>query len=346
MHAVRLKKMWWLFVLLIIGAGASLYLAFQGNGKEATEEVMPIPKKSMYKVGILQCDSLPEQDRMRAGFVDALASQGYAEGKSIQFTVVNGNGKTAAIEKGAHDLIRGKQDLVAAISNDAGMALAGAAKATPVIGIGILNFRGEEWLDGHDNFAGMTSLPNVITQISTAKRLVSLDQLGILYTKDDPESMQQLSWLRTAAQRKNLKLYEVAVAPGEKPSEKAALFKGHANAVYIAEDEGVLKDFDSVVKTLTSLGIPIIGADDNMVRRGALISVSEDYYRMGFSAGLMAAKLLEGEIVPADLGIKKQKDNDLVINMAAAKTLHIKLPNDLWQRARKLYLYTGQPARP
>ncbi len=346
MHLESLKKLWWLFLLLVIGAGASLYLAFQGNGKEAGETVQPIPQKSSYKVGILQCDSVPEQDRMRAGFIDALAAQGYIDGKNVSLEVINGNGKSDAIQKGAQAMIRGKKDLVAAISNDAGMAMAGVAKSTPVVGIGILNFRGEEWLDGHDNFTGMTSMPNVLTQISTAKRLVSMKQLGILYSKDDPESMQQLTWLRAAAQRRNLQLYEVAVNPGEKPSARAADFRGHANAVYIAEDEGVLKDFDGVVETLTGIGIPIIGADENMVRRGALISVSEDYYRMGFSAGLMAAKLLQGGIVPEDLEIKKQRDNDLVINMAAAQKLHIKLPNDIWQRARKLYLYTGQPARP
>lgn len=340
------KKLWWLFAILAIGAGASLYLGLQGNGIEQDAAVQPIPKKSAYKVGILQSDKVPEQDRMRAGFVDALASQGYEEGKKVSIEVINGGGDIPLLQRGAQTFIREKKDLLAVIGNDAGMAASQSAKVTPVVGIGILNFKGEEWLNGHENFTGMTSLPNVLTQLATAKRIVPIKSLGILYTEGDPESAVQLTWLRAAASRKNVPLYEVAVKKGESPSEKAAAFKGHADVVYIAEDEGVLKDFDDVVKVLKEARIPVIGGEENMVRRGALVSVSEDYYRMGFRAGLMAAKLLSGDVLPSDIRIEKQRDPDLVINMATANGLGIKLPNDIWQRARKLYLYDGQPARP
>ena len=67
---------------------------------------------------------------------------------------------------------------------------------------------------------------------------------------------------------------------------------------------------------------------------------------MGFSGGRIAAKLLKGDLIPSDMPIVHQSDPDIVINMKEVNLLNIPLPGDLWQRARKLYLYDGQPARP
>lgn len=100
------------------------------------------------------------------------------------------------------------------------------------------------------------------------------------------------------------------------------------------------------MKIMTDAGIPIIGEQAEMVRRGAVISVSPSYYRMGFAGGQVAAKLLKGDMIPEDIPIMRQQDPNIVINMKQVNYLNIPLPGDLWQRSRKLYLYDGQPARP
>ena len=50
--------------------------------------------------------------------------------------------------------------------------------------------------------------------------------------------------------------------------------------------------------------------------------------------------------VADEIGITKQIDPDWIVNMSVAKTLKKELPYDVWQKARKLYLYDGQAARP
>ena len=67
---------------------------------------------------------------------------------------------------------------------------------------------------------------------------------------------------------------------------------------------------------------------------------------MGFSGGRIASELLKGEKTPFEIPITKQMDPDWIVNMSVAKELGIVLPNDIWQKARKLYLYDGQNARP
>ena len=83
-----------------------------------------------------------------------------------------------------------------------------------------------------------------------------------------------------------------------------------------------------------------------MVKKGALLSISAEYYRMGFSGGRIVLELLKGEKKPFEIPITKQMDSDWIVNMSVAKELGIVLPNDIWQKARKLYLYDGQNARP
>ena len=179
-----------------------------------------------------------------------------------------------------------------------------------------------------------------------ARRCFSVSKLGILYNPQDQASVLQVEILRDVAERKGLHLYEVAFSPDKLAAPQIDKLVGHVTALYVPEDGDVLAHFDEIVKMMNAAGIPIIGEQAEMVRRGAVLSVSPSYYRMGFSGGRIAAKLLKGDLIPADLPIVHQSDPDIVINMKEVNLLNIPLPGDLWQRARKLYLYDGQPARP
>lgn len=341
----QLMRVFYLFIVLLAGAAAGMWFFLRQPPAETAPQVVPIPQKAQYQIGLLQSDQTPEEDRMRKGFLDALAAQGYKDGEKIKVEFISAGGDQALLEKGARSFAGGQKDLVGAIGDEAGAAMGRFAYSTPVVGMGILNFKERPWLSGHENVTGMNSIPGILTQLSTAKRLVKAQRVGILYSEKDVDSIMQLDWLRSAAARKNITLYEVMVKETEKPEDRAKAFPGQVDSVYIAEDQRILKNFKKVMKVLDAAKIPVIGADEQMVRKGALISVSEDYYRMGFSAGRMAAKLLKGGIVPEEIPIGRQRDADLVINMAQVKRLGIALPNDLWQKARKLYLYDGQPAR-
>lgn len=346
MTARRITHLFYLLVVLFLGAAGTAVFLLQGGGGKAGEKASPIPPKSQYRIGILQSGDTPEEERMRKGFLDALAAKGYREGEKITVETVSAKEDKAAAAEGARSLIRGKSDLIAAIGGEACSSAAGLTRSVPIVGIGVLDLKNQEYLSGHENITGMTSVPGVVSQLTAAKRLVKAQKVGVLYPEGSDDAALALSWLREGAARKNLALYEIAVKKGELPEEKAKAFAGKADAVYIIEGQNIAGHFSKIMEVLSKAKVPVIGANEQMVRKGALASLSEDYYRIGFSAGLMAAKLLKGGILPDEIPIGRQRDPDLVINMAAARHLGIELPNDLWQKARKLYLYDGQPARP
>lgn len=321
-------------------------MLYQSSSAEpVNEDVLPIAAKDVYSIGILQSDDLAEQDKMTAGVLAALEGEGYSKGR-VKIDIAKAKGNDKKLEASAKKFARDRKDLIIAIGTDSAKAAAKVTKNIPVVGVGVMNFKKDKDFEGHHNFTGMMDTPAILSQIRMAGRCMSLKKLGILYNPGDAAASLQVEILRDVAAQKGLSLYEVAYQPDKAAEPQIQKLVGHITALYVPEDTDLLTHFDDIVKVMNGANIPIIGEQSEMVRRGALISVSPSYYRMGFSGGRMAASLLKGDLIPEDIPIMWQQEPDIVINMKQVNALNIPLPGDLWQRSRKLYLYDGQPARP
>lgn len=343
--ASKLKQLWWLMLIFAVCNIAMAVILYQSSSAEpVNEDVLPIAAKDVYSIGILQSDDLAEQDKMTAGVLAALEGEGYSKGR-VKIDIAKAKGNDKKLEASAKKFARDRKDLIIAIGTDSAKAAAKVTKNIPVVGVGVMNFKKDKDFEGHHNFTGMMDTPAILSQIRMAGRCMSLKKLGILYNPGDAAASLQVEILRDVAAQKGLSLYEVAYQPDKAAEPQIQKLVGHITALYVPEDTDLLTHFDDIVKVMNGANIPIIGEQSEMVRRGALISVSPSYYRMGFSGGRMAASLLKGDLIPEDIPIMRQQDPDIVINMKQVNALNIPLPGGLWQRSRKLYLYDGQPAR-
>ena len=344
--AAKLKQLWWLMLVFAICNVVIAVMLYQGNQTEEPKEVTYIPKKDMYDIGILQEADLPEQNKMTEGVIAALQAGGYQKDKQIRVELIQAKGSQKKLEEGAKKMARKGKDLVITVGTTSTKAMAKASQSIPTVGVGVLYFQKDEELSNRKNITGVTDYPLVVTQIRTAARFIKMDSLGMIYNPKDEASMQQLHLLRAVAEKKHIHLYEVAYDENKLPELQFNKLVGHVQAVYVPEDVEILKHFDSLVDVMNDAKIPIIGEQAEMVQRGAVISVSPSYYRMGFSGGRMATWLLKGDVLPSDIAIVRQNDPDLVVNMKQINAMQLPLPGELWQRSRKLYLYDGQPPRP
>lgn len=342
----KLKKIWWLMLIFALCNLLIIFTLYSGKTLQKLQEVHPIPKKSMYSIAIIQSDSLKEQNKMTAGVKAALLSQGYEEGKNIQIHVSDAGGDEKKLAADVKKAVRSKNDLIVSIGTEATKTAAEMIKTVPIVGVGAFNMRSDPAFENNTNMTGISDVPAVLNQVRMAGKFLDLQTLGFLYDPADESAVLQLKILRGVAERKNIRLFEVAFDPKADVDAQLAKFIGNVKAVYIPEDESVLKVFPHIADVFTKAGIPIIGEQIEMVRQGALLSISAGYYRMGFSGGRIAARLLAGDVTPSEIAIVKQQDPEMVINMRQVKALHVQVPSDLWQRARKLYLYDGMPARP
>ena len=334
-----------MLIFAVCNIAMAVILYQSSSAEPVNEDVLPIAAKDVYSIGILQSDDLAEQDKMTAGVLAALEGEGYSKGR-VKIDIAKAKGNDKKLEASAKKFARDRKDLIIAIGTDSAKAAAKVTKNIPVVGVGVMNFKKDKDFEGHHNFTGMMDTPAILSQIRVAGRCMSLKKLGILYNPGDAAASLQVEILRDVAAQKGLSLYEVAYQPDKAAEPQIQKLVGHITALYVPEDTDLLTHFDDIVKVMNGANIPIIGEQSEMVRRGALISVSPSYYRMGFSGGRMAASLLKGDLIPEDIPIMRQQDPDIVINMKQVNALNIPLPGDLWQRSRKLYLYDGQPARP
>lgn len=344
--ASKLKQIWWLMLIFAVCNLAIAYIISQSPSEDQTDDVYPIAAKSVYTIGILQSDNLPEQEKMTQGVLASLAVNGYENGKKARIEILKADGSHKKLDELSRKLAGSRKDLVIAVGTDSAQAMAKVTRKIPVVGIGVMNFKKSEAFEDHQNFTGISDNPPVLNQIRMAQRCFPVKELGYLYNPSNDVSVYQLNILREVAMKKGIRLYEVAYHPEQPAAAQIEKLVGHISALYVPEDRDLLAHFDEVVKIMNQAHIPIISEHGELVGRGAVISVSPSYYRMGFSGGQMAVRLLAGELIPADIPIVRQNDPDIVINMKQINLLQIALPGDLWQRARKLYLYDGQPARP
>lgn len=344
--ASKLRQLWWLMLIFAVCNIAIAFLLYQNGKRPAGEEVKHIVPKSVYSIGILESTDLPEQETMASGVVAGLKAAGWTEGKNLKIETVKVKSSSDQLASAVKTLASENKDLLIAVGSDSAKALAKATQTIPVVGVGVMNFRKEAAFSGQSNFTGISDMPAILSQIRYAAKCIKIENVGFFYDSTNPESVLQLQILRKVAERKGLKLYEVDFHTDQSVGPQIKKMIGHVDAVYIPEDKAVLAHFDEAVDILTGAGIPVIGEQSEMVKRGALLSVSPDYYRMGFGGGRIAAELLKGKLVPSDIPIEEQNDPNLVVNMKQVKALRIELPSDVWQQARKFYLYDKLPARP
>lgn len=344
MFLPQCKKLRVVIYLLLGVAVLLLYAAWHfssGDGR-----VKGMPHKSLYQVGILMSDDLPEQNHTKDGVIAGMTARGYKAGTNIRFETLSGGGTEEGLKTAAAKMAAKKEDLIITIGHDASEAMLKVTDKTPVVGAGVIITTEDSPFEKHGNFTGTCEVLSLDKQLETAGAIIPLHTLGIMYDPKDESSVAQLKQLRLAAARRGIYLYEVALAKTQAPHEVAAGLSGHVDALYTPQEDAIESDYAAVIDTANKIHIPVIGANDQQVDKGALVSLSPDYYRMGFKSGFMAASILSGKKLVSDIKPELQKEPSLVINMKEVRLFHRKLPSAIWQRARKLYLYDGQPARP
>lgn len=336
------------YVYRFLILAAACILAVAGFRYQAAKEeaVYLIPQKNVYQVGILQDSRTPEQNRMAEGVLAGMKAQGYTEGRKISLRRADAGGAPEVLQKLAAQMENHSEDVVIALGDRAAIAAAAAKGQTPIVAVGAADISRIRENSGKSDITGMNDVFPIAGQLDLASRLTAVRRLGFLYDPSDPADLSQLQQLRSETAKRGIQLYEVTLASSGEAAEKARLFSGHADALYLPADILVVSAFSDILKVTDQLGIPVIGQNEDMVCRGALSAVTVDDYCMGFRAGQMAAWLLGGKAVPDDIDPASLRDFDMVVNMAEAKKLHIRIPNDIWQRAKKLYLYEGQSPHP
>ena len=304
----------------------------------------------MIRIGEAQIVAHPALDNDSKGFAAALAEEGFVEGKNITIDRQNAQGDQPNCAIIARKFEDDKVDLVHAISTPNAQAQVKVSKKTPIVfssvtdpvATGIVPKMGKTGT----HVTGVSDRWPITLQCKMYQDLVpNTKKWGTIYNPGDVNVTFHIKEMKKAIEGMGLKLIETHISTSAEVMQAAQSLVGRVDAIHITSDNTVVSAFESVVKICNANNIPLFSGDRDSVPRGAIAAYGPDYFLIGYTAGIKAARILKGEnpgTIPAGLAT----EYSLWVSLKHAKAQGAKLPPTLVKKAAdKLWDEQGNVAK-
>lgn len=297
-------------------------------------------EKKVVKIGVTQIVEHPALDASRKGFIDALKSKGFEEGKNVEIDFQNAQGEPATAQTIAQNFVAKKKDLILAIATPSAQAAFNATKNIPILITAVtdpVKAGLVKTLDKPEtNVTGTSDNVPIEKQFELLKQLVpDSKKVGILFNTSEANSEIQVEAAKKAAPSFGLEILTTGVTNVNEIPQALDTLLGKIDVLYVPTDNLVVSSMPIISSQCFKKNLPIIGSERGQVEAGALATTGIDYYKLGFQTGLSAVEVLNGKS-PKDIPVTTLKDMQLVINTDAAKKLNINIPTELNSKAEKI----------
>lgn len=333
----------WVAGLLI----ASLLIILAGCGGQ-TEKKAPeketktttSPGEKAVRLGVIQIIEHPALDAARKGFLEALAANGYAEGKNLQVDFQNAQGDQSTLQTIARKFVQDKKDLILAIATPSAIAMANETKEIPIFITAVTDPVEAKLVNNMEkpgtNVTGTTDMNPVKEQLELLKKLVpKAKKVGVIYNSSEVNSQVQVRIVKKEAPALGLEIVEAPITATHEVMQGAQSLVGKVDAIYVPTDNTVVSAVAGVIKVAEEHKIPVLAGESNTVEAGAVGTIGIDYKKLGYQTGEMAIRVLKGA-KPQDMPIEKQKELNIVLNAKAAQAMGVTIPEDLQKQASKV----------
>jgi putative tryptophan/tyrosine transport system substrate-binding protein len=295
------------------------------------------------RVAVTQFVTHPGMDAVRQGFIDGMAQKGFVSGKTVTYDFSNANGDFPNTQAIGRRIAADRFDLVFSISTPSTQALLAASKEphapiifgsiTDPLGAGIVKSLDHPG----DSITGTTDVWPYSAQLNLLQTLLPrARRLGVIYNPAESNSQSSIHYLRSAIEGRSLELVVVPVANSTEVPAAARSLVGRCDAIYIPADNTVISAIAAVVKIAEQNKLPLMPGDTSNIEIGGIGTVGHNYYDIGIVSGNMAARVLRGEqagSIPVSTSLKE----DLFFNLRSAKAMGVTIPQELLNKAVKVY---------
>lgn len=289
-------------------------------------------------VAVVSIVEHPALDAMRDGIAQALAEAGYDKNNkdfTWQFQSAQGNNAVAA--QIARKFVGDKPDVIIAIATPAAQAVVAATRRIPIIYGAVTDPVGAQLVPSLEasgtNVTGVSDALPIDEQIELIQQVVpKAKRVGMVYNPGEANSVAVLEQLRAKLPDYGMSLVEAGAPRTLDVGAAARSLIGRVDVIYTSTDNNVVAAYEALVKEGNEADIPLIAADVDSVKRGAVAALGQKYQQMGRQAGQMAVRILKGE-KPGDMPSAQGKDLELYLNRTAAREQGIELPQALLDKA-------------
>ena len=277
----------------------------------------------------------PIVDMLRQG----LLKYGYVDGQNVKLVVRTAHGQLDQVPKIAQELVDIPADVIVIVNEIALNAVRQATSTTPIVMVGFIDDPVQEgWIDSYRRSGtNVTGVFNVNANL-VAKRLEilkeSLPGLTRVAVFWDPVfGARQLETMKRAGKVLGVEIESYEVANGKDlPVAFRRAKRRKAGAVALLWSPVFYVHRDELGKMALKYEMPTMADQDYLVDAGCLVfygAMAEPAFER---AGYFVDRLLKGA-TPDQLPIEQLSDVKLVVNLKAAKTLGITVPQSIHLRA-------------
>ena len=117
----------------------------------------------------------------------------------------------------------------------------------------------------------------------------------MIYSPGEANSVAIVEALKKAAPAAGLMLVEAAARAHRRRASAAQSLVGKVDVIYAPTDNNVMSAFEGIVKVAQQAKLPVVAADTDAVKRGAVAALGLNYYDIGRQTGKVVVRILNGE---------------------------------------------------
>jgi putative ABC transport system substrate-binding protein len=296
-----------------------------------------------YVISVNQFVEHPALDAVLKGLQDYLEEKGL----ETEYNVHNAQANMGTATQIGKQMIGEKPDLFIAIATPSAQASVQALSKAPQdlkrpllftavtdpVAAGLVKAfdKPSEYITG---VSDLLPLEKHLEMVMTYKP--EIKKLGVLYNSGEANSKATVATLKELSRSMGFSVVEATATKTADVFTAAKSLVGRCDAIFIPTDNTIVSALESVLKIGTQNKLPVFAADVDSVERGAVAAMGFDYYKHGYQTGAIAKKVLEGTS-PAQIPVEFQADLQLQINLKAAEAMNAPAPQELIDKASKLY---------
>jgi putative ABC transport system substrate-binding protein len=278
------------------------------------------------------------------GIQEGLAQLGYHEEKNLSLLIEDAQGEVSNLASRAASIVEAKPDLIVAITTAATAAAQRATTTLPIVFTVVSDPLASGFVASHASSKNnLTGIANHEISFSN-KRLALLQEIDakikrVLILVSTHESVAQMSFqsLADVAPKLDFELVRRDVANRAEIAQVLSTQpQGSVDAIFQPPSGLLTTNIDLLIQKAQEDRIPLSVAGPSLVEKGALLSYGPDFRLLGVQAAKLVDKLLQGA-KPAEMPIQTPEKLFLALNLATARSIGLKLPFSVLERADHLF---------
>jgi len=279
----------------------------------------------------------PALDAVRDGVKKALADAGYSEARGLRWQYQSAQGNTATAAQIARQFVGNKPDVIVAIATPSAQAVVAATKTIPTVYAAVTDPVAAQLVPtlsrSNTNVTGVSDALPLEQQIELIQRIVpTAKRVGMVYSPGEANSVVVVEQMRALLPKYGMTLVEASAARTVDVGAAARSLVGKVDVIYTSTDNNVVSAYEAMVKVGVDAKLPLIAADSDSVKRGAIASLGVNYFDMGVQTGQQVVRILRGE-KPGQMASETSARLELYVNPKAAAAQGVTLSDALVQSA-------------